>query len=167
MLINLQNVVPHLDYEVVVIHEGFTEDDMSGLGKVCNCIKHIPYTLHYLRKQELLLIAIHILHMLNIRYLISWKLINFYRGKIGNLNKTPRWVLFSNQRYISYPDLLFEVNQGLLDDSDKFTGTVSKDIVMNPAFCYLSFTVSIEGGIVFNDIASCFISVLLRPFIIK
>ncbi len=80
-------------------------------------------------------------------------------AKKGNLNKAPYGCIFKIYRYW-YKDLLIEVKlsfvrEHLPDDSDKLAGTMSKGIVTSPAFRHLGIIISLEGGIVFNNIVSC------------
>ncbi|MFR8905618.1 MAG: hypothetical protein ACLVHS_17945 [Blautia wexlerae] len=75
------------------------------------------------------------------------------------LTKLPKGA-FSKSIDIWYADLLFEVkfhfvSEHLPDDSDKFASTVSKGIVVSPAFSSLGIIVSFESSIVFNNIVSC------------
>ena len=67
--------------------------------------------------------------------------------KKGNFNKAPLGCIFKIYQYW-YTDLLFEVkfyfvSEHLPDDSDKLAGTVSKGIVVGPAFGSLSISVRI------------------------
>lgn len=59
-----------------------------------------------------------------------------------------------------YIDLLFEVRfyfvSGHLPDApDKFVRIVPKGIVMSPLFRSLSIIISLDRGVVFNNIVSC------------
>ena len=69
--------------------------------------------------------------------------------KKGNFNRAPLGCFFKIYRYW-YTDLLFEVkfyfvSEHLPDDSDKLAGTVSKRIVVRPAFSPLGIVISLEG----------------------
>ncbi len=79
--------------------------------------------------------------------------------KKGNFNKAPKGCIFKIYRYW-YTDLLVEVkfdavSEHLPDDPDEFAGTVPEGIVMRPAFRHLFVIVSLEGGVVLNNIVSC------------
>ena len=87
---------------------------------------------------------------------------------MGNLNKAPWWALFQIND-IGYPDLLFEVkfnfvSQYLPDDSDELAGTVPKGIIMSPAFRHLGIVISLESGVVFNNIVSCINKCISKDF---
>ena len=87
---------------------------------------------------------------------------------MGNLNKTPWWALL-NKSMMRYPDLLIEVKFHVVshhfpNDSDELAGTVSKGIIVSPAFGHLGFVVSLEGGIVFNNIVICINKCLSEDF---
>ena len=41
------------------------------------------------------------------------------------------------------------------DDSDELAGTVPEGIIVSPTFSHLGFVVSLESGIIFNNIVSC------------
>ena len=47
------------------------------------------------------------------------------------------------------------VRQHLMDDPDELAGTVSKGIVVGPAFCHLLVVVILEGSIILNNVMSC------------
>ncbi len=73
-------------------------------------------------------------------------------AKKGNFNKASKGCILKSTD-IWYSDLLAEVkfdfvSEHLPDNPDKFAGTVTKGIVMRPAFCHLFVIVNFEGGVV-------------------
>lgn len=47
---------------------------------------------------------------------------------------------------------LYFVSEHLIDDPDKFAGTMPKGIVISKAFRYLSIVIRLEGGVVLSTL---------------
>ena len=79
--------------------------------------------------------------------------------KKGNFNRNSLKVLFQNLSILVYRPLFevefYFVSEHLPDDPDKFSGAMSKGIVVCPAFGSLGVVISLESRIVLYNIMSC------------